>query len=377
MNEREIAEIRRRFKADKSNISNIRGCYVNKEKEIVSEFSQSIPLMAEDESEKFLSILKRTLSGTLGKNLIDIEFSTEQVVNSGEHKLLMALRDSSLQDETSLHTLFQKVIDTVHLDENYLILLAYDTYDVPYRSRDGETQSDNSSEVFNYILCSICPVKMTKPALSYYAYENEFKSSTPDWIVSPPELGFMFPSFDDRSANIYNALYYTRNTEENNPELIDTLFKQEAPMPAAVQKETFQTILSGALDDECDFETVQAVHNQLQNMIETHKENKEEQPLTVSKGAVKQILSAQGVSDNHLEAFEREYDTQFGAETALSPKNIVDSKQIQVTAPDIKIQVKAEGDNLVETRVINGVKYILIRADEGVALNGIPIQISE
>lgn len=376
MNEKEVSEIRRRFRPEKSNITSIRGCYVNKNKEIISEFNQSVALMPEEESERFLSILKKTLSGTLQKNLIGIEFTTEQVIDSEEHKLLMALRDSSLKEEGAIQAFFQKVIQAVTMEENYLILLTCDTYDVPYRSKDGQKQEDASSEVYSYVLCSICPVKMTKPALSYYVNENLFRNCTTDWIVSPPEMGFLFPAFDDRSANIYNALYYTRDISETHSEFVDAVFHSEVPMPAAEQKEAFQSILCSALEDECDFDTVQAVHEQLQGLIEEHKANKEEEPLTVSKGHVVRILKAQGVSESHLECFEEQFDKQFGSETNLSPKNIVDTKQTVVTTSDIKIQVNSGRDDLVETRIINGIKYILIRVEDGVEVNGVPVHIS-
>lgn len=376
MNEKEVSEIRRRFRPEKNNITSIRGCYVNKNKEIISEFHQSLALMPEDETEKFVSILKKTLSGTLNKNLLDIEFSTQQVIDSEEHRLLMALKESSLQDEDAIHNFFQKAIDSVTLEENYLILLIQDTYDVPYRSKDGDRQDDASSEVFSYILCSICPVKMKQPALGYYVNENTFRNCTADWIVSPPELGFLFPAFDDRSTNLYNALYYTRDISENHSDFVEAVFHCETPMAASVQRETFQTIISGALAEECNFETVQAVNEQLQGMIAEHKESKTDTPLTVSKDHIVRLLQDRGVSDSHVAYFKEQFDEQFGPDQALSPKNIVDAKQIVVTAPDIKIQVTSDRNDLVETRIINGVKYILIRAEEGVEVNGIPVRIS-
>lgn len=375
MNEKEIAEIRRRFRPDKSNITRIRGCYVNSQKEIVSQFSQSLPLMPQEESEELLAILKKTLSGTVGKNLIDIEFSTQQVINSEEHKLLMSLRDSSLNDDNAVSEFYGRVIQAVNMEGNYLILLAYDMYDVPYYAKDGEKQND-SSEVFSYFLCCICPVKLTKPALGYHVSENEFRNITPDWIVSPPELGFMFPAFDNRSANIYNTLYYSRNTAENHGEFVDAIFKTDIPMPADTQKETFQSILSDAVADDCSYEVVQAVHEELSEMIEEHKANKEESSQTVSKKTVKGVLESCGVSDEHISAFEEKYDDEFGSDTQISPQNIIDTKQFEVRTPDVIIKVNPERSDLIETRVINGVKYILIRADGGAEVNGVDISIS-
>lgn len=376
MNEKKVAEIRRRFRPEKSNINFIRGCYVNDKREIVSEFRQSLALTPQEESEKILAVLRRTLSGALGKNLIDIEFATQQVVDSEEHGLLMELRNSSLNNEEAIQAIFQRVVQSLSLEGHYVILLAHDTYDVPYRLKDGDEQGEASSEVFSYFLCSVCPVKMTKPALSYYVNENMFHNRKEDWIVSAPELGFLFPAFEDRSANIYSALYYTRDTAENHPEFVDAVFKTEIPMSAAEQKETFQAVLGDTLAEDCSYDVVQTVHEQLCGMIEEHKANKEAEPLVVSKNTVKRVLESCGVSEDRVAVFDEKYDTAFGENVGISPRNIVDSKQFEVCTPDVTIRVNPERGDLVETRVIDGVKYILIRADEGVEVNGVPIHIS-
>lgn len=376
MNEKEVAEIRRRYKHDKSNITHIRGCYVNDRGEILSEFTQALALMTEEESEKFLSILKRTLSGTLEKNLIDISFSTDQVVHSEEHKLLMTLRNSTLQDEVAVKTFFERVIGSLSLEENYLILLAHDSYDVPFRSKDDETQADASSEVFSYILCSICPIKMTKPALGYYVHENTFHSCKLDWIVSPPELGFLFPSFDDRSTNLYNALYYTRDTAAHHMEFVDSVFRSDLPMPAATQKETFHSLLCDTLAEDYSLDLAQTVHEDICGLIEENRCNKEEPPRQVSKESVTHLLHSCGVSEPRVSAFGKAYDDTFGADTELSPRNIADSKKLEIRTPDVTIQVNPERSDLVQTRVIGGLRYLLIRAEDGVEVNGVSIHIS-
>ena len=375
MNEKEIGELRRRFRPEKSNITHVRGCYVNEKREIVSQFDQSLAMMTQTETEEILAILRRTLSGTLGKNLIDVSFDTSQVVDSDEHKLLMALRQSALQDENAVQEFFFRVTQSLVMEGNYMILLVHDAYDVPFRSADGFQQEDASSEVYSYMLCSICPVKMTKPALSYYAHENRFYNRDVDWIISPPELGFLFPAFDDRCANLYASLYYSRNAGENHQEFVDTIFRQEIPMPAEAQKETFDDLLGQALAEECSLEVMQSVHEQLCDKIEAHKQNKEEEPLTLTKRQVSEVLSDSGVSEERVAAFEEKFDASFGAEAALSPRNLVDARRFKVCTPDVTIQVNPERSDLVETRLIGGVRYILIRAEEGVEVNGVDIQI--
>ncbi len=372
MNEKEIAEIKRRFRYDRTGINKIRGCYVNSKKEIISEFNQSFALISQEETESLLKILKKTLSGTLGKNLIDIEFSTKQVSESEEHKLLMELRSSQLENEDAVKALYEKIINTVNFDDNYLILLVQDKYDVPTFTKDGEEQEDSSEEVFSYYICSICPVKPTKSVLGYYAYENEFKNIGGDYAVSAPELGFMFPSFDDRSANIYNALFYTRNISENHKEFSDVVFNTEIPLPAAVQKENFETMLAETANEDCSYDFVQAVHTKLSEIIEEHKTNKEE-PLTLSKKTVKSVIQSCGVSDEHIAGFDEKFDASFGEKAEINPINIVDTKHFEVCTPDVKIQVKPEHSYMLETRIIDGVKYIMIRAEEGVEVNGISI----
>lgn len=376
MTEREVAEIRRRFRQDKSNITRIRGCYVNDKRDIVSQFDQSMAMLSQEEGEKFLAILKRTLSGGLGRNLIDITFSTQQVASGEEHQLLMALRGSSLREETAVQAFFQKVISSVSIEGGYLILLTYDAYDVPYRAKDDVMQKDASAEVYTYILCSICPIKMTKPALGYRVHENEFHNCKQDWIVSPPELGFLFPAFDDRSANLYQALYYTRDTTVNHTDFVDAVFKQELPLPATVQKAAFDTVLSEVLAEDCSMDLVQAVQEQLCEMIEEQKADRAAPPLLLGKREMARVLQDCGASDDHAEAFQKQYDAVFGETTELPPRNLVDAKKLEIALPDVSIRVNPERSDLVQTRVLGGVNYIMIRADEGVELNGVSIQIA-
>ena len=264
MNQREVSELRRRFRPEKSAISRVYGCFVNGGGEIVSDLNESFGMMPSEEVEKYLSLLKKALSGALGRNLIDIVFSTQQVADSDEHRLLTALRDSALKDADARQTFYRKVIDALDMDGgNYLILLAHDAYDVPHRSKDDEIQPDASDQVFRYILCCVCPVKDGKVELSYYPGDNEFHISSSGQTVAAPELGFLFPAFDNRAANLYNALFYARNADQLHQEFIDAVFHTEPPLSAAEQRDAFETALSDALEGACSMEVAQAVHERL------------------------------------------------------------------------------------------------------------------
>lgn len=373
MIEKEVAELRRQLRPDRHSISRVYGCYVNEQKEIISTFEQPLGLLTEEENEQYLTLLKKVLSGGLGRSLLDIVFSTRQVAGSPEHGLLMQLRDSKLQDEESRQQFYEKVIGSVEFEGNYLILLAHNAYDVPFRSRDGARQDDASEEVFSYLLCSICPVKRTKPGLSYDTSEQAFHTNKGDWLVSPPQLGFLFPAFDDRSTNLYNALLYSRNLEDSHSAFVEAVFHTEPPKPAAEQKKSFEAVLSNALGDDCRLEVVQTVHEQLTNLITAHKESKSPEPLTVTRDEVGEMLDACDISEEHRAAFNVQFDAEFGTGQAVSPGNLIDSRHFSVSTPSVVIQVDPARSDLVQTRVIDGVKYLLIRADEDVEVNGVDV----
>ncbi len=377
---KDIAELRRRFRPEKSSIARVRGCYVSKQKEIIATFNQSLGLMDEDEAGELLTILKKVLSGTPDKNLHDVEFSTAQVLESEEHKLLTTLRTSDLDDGDAVETLYAKIIGSLELESAYMILLAADRYDMASYAADG-TREEDSSKTFSYILCAVCPVKQTKPALGYLAEEKRFCNLASDWVIGQPELGFTFPAFERRAANIYCSLYYTRDAAENHSDFVTAIFGHELPLPAAaVQKESFSTILAETVAEECSYSVAQTVHEQISALAEVKKTTREDddiEPPMVSKKLVRSLLEDCGIAEERLNRFEARYDETFGANAELPPVNLVDRGKFTVKSPDVVIHVNPEASDLVETRIINGEKYILIRAEAGVEVNGLPIRITE
>ena len=376
MNQKEISELKRRFRLGKNAMGRIYGCYVNAQKEIVSYLDEPLDRMPEEEAEKYLTLLKKALSGALGRDLIDIVFSTQQVADSDEHRRLMALRDSKLKDGEVRQEFYQAVIDSLDMGEsNYLILLAHDAYDVPHRGKDGEDRADEGDTVFSYIVCCVCPVKDGKLELGYCPGENEFHNCAPSQIVSPPELGFLFPAFDDRAANIYNVLFYTKSAGDVHQDFLDGVFRAEPPMSADEQKEAFESALTSALADGCRLEVVQAIHEQLREKIETHRENKDPDAPSVTAGEVEDILLRQGVSEEEASAFRAQCQERFGENAVLNPENLIDSKRFQVKAGEVTVSVDPASSYLVETRMIDGVKYLLIPSGNAVEVNGLPVSV--
>lgn len=379
MNQNELKEIRRRFRPDQDNISRIYGCYVNAAKEIVTRIDMSLGLMEQEETEMYYKILKKALSGTLGRNLIDIEFSTAQVESSDEHRLLQALRTSHLSDESMRELMYERIIETLDFgDESYVILMASDSYDVPYRGGDGEVFDEGSSEVFDYFICCVCLVKDAKAALRYESEERAFRGASTGHVLGAPEIGFMFPSFDDRCANIYNLLYYSRNVSEIHDEFIKGIFNTESiPLSAVAQKEAFGDSLSFSLGDKCSLEVVQAVHEDIREKLALHKESKEPELPEIYIEDVDDILRKSGVPDEKINFFNEECQKQLGGSDTFNPGNLIETKKFEMVTPEVKITVDPEYAYRIKTGIIDGEKYILIPADGDVAVNGIQVNIEE
>ena len=373
MTEKELREIKRRFRPERSNIAKIVGCFVNENKQIIYRINQSVDASESAASEKLLGVMKKTLSGSLGTNLTDVSFSTKQVLESENHKLLMKLRETHLSDAESLEKFYTGVIESVKMESNFVILLANDVYDVFSYGKDGE--KGEATETFSYLICAVCPLKNLPETLSFNESDSLFHTLSLSCILSAPEIGFMFPTFDDRKTNIYNALLYTRSLSESYPEFTERIFEAESKMPPKAQEITFNGCLADTLSEECSYEVIRSVHAQMSELIEAHKESKDPEPLTVTKATVKTMLENCGVAEEKIEKLDAAFDEGFGKNAVLSPKNIIQTKKFELETPEVKIKVSPEHRDLVSTQVINNVKYVMIRVDGPVEVNGININI--
>ena len=273
MNKKEILEIRKQFTPANCAITRICGCYVDHEKIKKMESKDAFLSLPEEEAFKYFDIFKKTLSGAVGKNMLNLEFPLEAEMPGGTQEFLLKLRDSKLEDDMLLEEFYDKVIATYDYAENYYIILIHAMYDIPGRSSDGLEMFDASDEVYEYLLMSICPVSLSKAGLSYNAEDNRIQDRIRDWIVDMPAKGFLFPAFNDRSTDLHSVLYYTKKSEDLQPELIDQLLGAKMPMSADTQKETFQMIIEDTLGEDGDYETVRNIHETLNGLIEEHKED--------------------------------------------------------------------------------------------------------
>lgn len=375
MTDKELREIRRRFRHNKSNILSIKGCIVDKDKTIKSYINQSLINSVSDECEKLLSIMKKTLSGHVGINLYDLEYSAQQVMESSEHALLNELRNSNLSNEDALNTFYEKVIESVISETQYAILIASDNYDVFSYNKDGEREED-SSTVFSYIVCCICPIKESKPALYFSNFDNSFRTTDNYHLLSNPDFGFMFPTFDDRATNLYKVQFYSRDVTNIHSDFIKNIFNLESPKASAEQKESFGSCLTETLAEDCNFELVKTVHEHVSELVNEHKIAKEEEPLIITKSTFKSVLESSGVSDEKVRHFEEKFEEEFGQNAKVSPDSIVDTKKFEVNTPYVSIKIDPERSDLISTQIINGSRFILIRANDGIEINGVNVDIT-
>ena len=293
MTTKDIATIKRRLNPEKRNPSMIRGCYVDIHGNVLTTFRKNVSQIPEEELEKYLAIFRRTVSGTYGQQLLSIEFSDEQVASDEAYAGLMGLCKTELEDEETANGIYGRIIEWLNKEyavaqqsveeqlkaPNRLILLLYDSFDVAFKHGDGEEDLSMSESIFNYVLCAVCPVQQGKESLAYFESEATFHAKPADWSVGLPEVGFMFPSMEDGGADISHALYYSKDMNNVHEAFIHSVFHGEIMMNATEQKETVRTLLEDTLREECSMDVIQIVNEQVKEMMELQKEDKQAEPL--------------------------------------------------------------------------------------------------
>ncbi len=375
MNKREISEIKKQFKKDNNAITRICGCYVDADKQIKANLKEAFFALSEEEVFKYYEIFKKTLSGGIGKNLHNLEYSIHDEGEDSAHALLMKLRDEKLTDDETVDSFYNKVIENYDYGENYYIVLIHSSYDIPGRSTGNEEMFDASDEVYNHILCSICPVKLSEPGLSYNETTGCIEERPRDWWVQAPMTGFLFPAFNDRSTDIHSLLYFSKNAEQLHDEFIDACLGAPSPISFKAQKEAFHEILSDTLGKECDYGIVRQIHENLTELSEEHKEDME--PLRLSQLEVKELLEKSGVEPERLEHFDTVYKEAAGENTAILVPAITGSGKFAVKTPDVDIRVNPDRLDLVETRIIEGRRFLVIAVEDNVEVNGMSVKMWE
>lgn len=372
MTRKELNEIKSQYTLEDCGILRLCGCYVDGERNKITQFNENFLNLPEEEKHKYFDIFKKTLSGTPGKNLVDMKFNVDAYADEGARTFLMNLRDSGLKDDRLLDEFYDRIINNYSYVGNYLILLINQMYDIPAVTTDNIEMEDASDEVYSYILCSICHVNLSKPGLGYDEEDNNFHDKKQNHMVDVPDVGFLFPAFNKRSADEDMTLFYTKDVNEFEDGLIDCLLDCAVPLPAKQQKETFTSLVSEALGEEADLEVVKNIHENLEQIIE-EKKQESPAPVMLDKTEMKDLLEKSGVKEEKLENFEEHFEMAAGEHGKLVASNVSSGKKFEVKTPDVVIKINSDKTDIVSTQVIDGRQCLVIQIDERLEVNGISV----
>lgn len=372
MTRKELNEIKSQYTLEDCGILRLCGCYVDGERNKITQFNENFLNLPEEEKHKYFDIFKKTLSGTPGKNLVDMKFNVDAYADEGARTFLMNLRDSGLKDDRLLDEFYDRIINNYSYVGNYLILLINQMYDIPAVTTDNIEMEDASDEVYSYILCSICHVNLSKPGLGYDEEDNNFHDKKQNHMVDVPDVGFLFPAFNKRSADEDMTLFYTKDVSEFEDGLIDCLLDCAVPLPAKQQKETFTSLVSEALGEEADLEIVKNIHENLEQIIE-EKKQESPAPVMLDKTEMKDLLEKSGVKEEKLENFEEHFEMAAGEHGKLVASNVSSGKKFEVKTPDVVIKINSDKTDIVSTQVIDGRQCLVIQIDERLEVNGISV----
>ncbi|MZK52893.1 DUF4317 domain-containing protein [Clostridium beijerinckii] len=330
MNKKDILELKRRLKKDDCTFTKMCGCYVDGQKDIVLKFKETFLNLREEEFFKYLEIAKKTLSGTVGNNILELNFPLDEEGIGGRQLSLMELKKSKLKDDSMLDSFYKMIINSYEYTGNFLILVFHDAYDVMTKTTDN-SKLDESEEVYEYILCAICPVSLSKPALGYLEDENRIGARIRDWVVGPPDLGFVFPAFIDRSTDIHSIMYYTKDAKDPHPEFMEEALGCSSKQTATEQKETFQNIIRKAVgsDDEKSEHLFMEIQETLNTIVDDHTtvNGKNAEPIVLSNDNIQDILIESGVPEEITAKIEKSYTEAFG-DTPPVAENLIDKKAL-------------------------------------------------
>ena len=330
MNKKEVLELKRRFKKEAATFTRVCGCYVDGNHNKVCKFGNTFLNLEEDEFYKYLEIANKALSGTIGNNLLELKFPIEEEEVGGRQHILMALRASKLEDENLLDTFYDLVIDTYDHAGNYLIVLFHDAYDVMSRTSDNNNL-DESEEVYEYLICAICPVDLSKPGLGFLEDEHRIGPRVRDWVVGAVDTAFLFPAFNDRSTDIHSTLFYAKNTKEPHSEFMANGLGCGIERTATEQKMAFHSIVRNVLgaEDEHTDDVLLDLQQNLSDMIDEYAEthNDDEDVFLLDKEVVTKLLADSEISEEKAAKIEKSVDEAFG-EKPPAAENVIDSKAL-------------------------------------------------
>ena len=416
MNKKDILEIKRRLSKNGCTFTRVCGCYVDADHNKVTKIAETFLNLDDEEFYKYLDIAKKVLSGTIGNNILELEFPLAEEAAGGRQQFLMGLRESKLKNDDLLDAFYDQVIENYDYVGNYLILVFHDVYDVITKTTDNDNL-DESEEVYEYLLCAICPVNLTKPGLGYLADDNRIGPRVRDWVVGVPDTGFVFPAFTDRSSDIHSVMFYTRDTKTPHAEFMESGLGCNTRLTATEKKLTFQDIVRDVIgeDDDESKALYMDIHENIYDRIDIPvEEDVEPIPVIMTPSTIEEVLTESGLDEERTAVIKKNYEKAFSEEDLPTADYLADPKVVEANARrkdrleligqvenlkqqleatrsipvtesdeeddvpvvktyDVILRVKPEKATQIHSQIINGQKCLVIpmEEDEHAAINGV------
>jgi hypothetical protein len=355
MRKKDILELKKRLKKDHCTFTKMCGCFINGEKHVILKFRETFLNLDEAEYFKYLEIAKKVLSGAIGNNILELNFPINEDLENERQISLMQLKNSQLKDDALLEDFYNLIKDNYVYTGNFLILIFHDAYDVITKTNDN-IKIDESEEVYEYVLCAICPVSLSEPGLKYFEEENQIKARIRDWVVDPPTNGFAFPAFIDRSSDVNSIMYYTKNAKDTHPELMENVLGCYSKQTATIQKETFQSIIKDSLsaDEKKADKIFMEVQENLNTMIEEYNAIYDDasdcEPISLTKKDIQNLLIESGVPEEITTKIEKSYVENFGDDLPLA-ENLIDAKALKANEHRKREETLLKQVEILETKL--------------------------
>lgn len=372
MDKKGIAEVKKCFKKEDCRIDRMVSCFVNEEGEVISRFSDSFYALEDKELFKYCELFKQSLSGKLGRNLYTLAFPLEEEKEGGKQQELYQLLQSELKEEALYDAFFEKIRKDYPIPGKHLLLLAHGVYDVPKKTTDGLVLEDASENVYSFLLFALCPVSLLKEGLCFDQQSDSFISRSEDFVVQKSEISFLYPAFHDRNSDIHELLYRCKKREDGLDAVPESLFGTPLPMGEKQQKHCFSKLVEEILQEDCTFENVRLLQEELAEL--QNKENEEEREQSLPKNQVKALLEKAGATEEQLLNFSSLYEEELGEKNeSLFLENLADST-LRLDSDNVHLRIKNEVSAILESRIIDGKEYLLLPISDNLECNGISIR---
>lgn len=370
MNKKEINEIKKNFSDDCGffTVNHVVTAFVDAEKNIKCKTNQLYNTIPQDESELIMINLKKILSGSIGKNLLEYSFPKDAYLEGGAQLFLHEVLSSKLLDDDIVDKFLNTIVEKVEYVSTYTIFTAHCTYSVLKKNKNDDFE-DEADMDYNFIVTAICPVNLRIDGLVYNEQNNSIsKKESSDRIVELPTDGFLFPLFNDRAPDVNGVLYYTKNAKKPNTSVVNELLGCEFSMTCQNEKDTFKAILNNVVGDELDYEIITTVNEKIQEIVD-QSAHETEIP-TIDNHKLSSILWEAGVSQDKLDSLPKVYESAVG-DKPLTAVNLVEKKTV-VTVPSITVNIGKDAVDKVKTQIIDGRKCLIIDLDDPeIAVNGL------